>query len=77
MTYWYHLYTLAELPSVPWLLFRQTVLWNLAGTEFVLEYKEEPADKTGVLTREQAAAYTSTSDWDNGEPWVSMYNGQA
>jgi hypothetical protein len=66
--YWYHLYTLEELPNVPWLLFRQTVLWNLAGTEFILEYKEEPADKTGVLTREEAAALSKTDEWQNNDP---------
>jgi hypothetical protein len=72
MTYWYHLYTLAELPSVPWLLFRQTVLWNLAGTEFILEYKEEPADKTGVLTREEAAALSKTDEWQNNDPFLGQ-----
>jgi hypothetical protein len=66
---WFHLYQLEDLSSVNWLQFTQTVLWNIAGTEFVLEYKEEPADKTGVMTRDEAAAYTKTSDWDNGEPW--------
>jgi hypothetical protein len=65
MTYWYHFYTLAELPSVPWHLFKQTLLWNLAGTEFMLEYKEEPADKTGVLTRDEAAALSKTDEWQD------------
>jgi hypothetical protein len=66
--YWYHLYNLEELPSVPWLLFRQTVLWNLAGTEFILEYKQEPSDKTGVLTRDEAAALSKTDEWQNNDP---------
>jgi hypothetical protein len=66
--YWYHLYTLEELSTVPWLLFRQTVLWNLAGTEFILEYKEEPADKTGVLTRDEAAELSKTDAWQNNDP---------
>jgi len=66
--YWYHLYTLDELPSVPWLLFRQTVLWNLAGTEFILEYKQEPADKTCVLTRDEAAELSKTDAWQNNDP---------
>jgi hypothetical protein len=68
MTYWYHLYTLAELPSVPWNLFKQTLIWNLAGTEFVLEYKEEPADKTGVLTRDEAALLSKSEDWSPRVP---------
>jgi hypothetical protein len=68
MTYWYHLYTLEELSTVPWLLFRQTVLWNLAGTEFILEYKQEPADKTGVLTRDEAAELSKTDAWQNNDP---------
>jgi hypothetical protein len=72
MTYWYHLYTLAELPSVPWPLFRQTVLWNLAGTEFILEYKEEPADKTGVLSRDAAAALSKTDEWQNNDPHLGQ-----
>ena len=72
MNYWYHLYTLAELPSVPWPLFRQTVLWNLAGTEFILEYKQEPADKTGVLTRDAAAALSKTDEWQNNDPNVGQ-----
>ena len=66
--YWYHLYTLAELPSVPWNLFKQTLLWNLAGTEFILEYKEEPADKTGVLTRDEAALLSKSEDWSPRVP---------
>lgn len=68
MTYWYHLYTLAELPTVPWQLFKQTLLWNLAGTEFMLEYKEEPADKTGVLTRDEASELSKTDAWQNNDP---------
>lgn len=66
--YWYHLYTLAELPSVPWNLFKQTLIWNLAGTEFILEYKEEPADKTGVLTRDEAAVLSKSEDWSPRVP---------
>ena len=68
MTYWYHLYTLAELPSVPWNLFKQTLIWNLAGTEFILEYKEEPADKTGVLTRDEAAILSKSEEWSPRVP---------
>jgi hypothetical protein len=68
MTYWYHLYSLAELPSVPWNLFKQTLIWNLAGTEFILEYKEEPADKTGVLTRDEAAILSKSEDWSPRVP---------
>jgi hypothetical protein len=66
--YWYHLYTLAELPSVAWPLFKQTLIWNLAGTEFILEYKEEPADKTGVLTRDDAAILSKSEDWSPRVP---------
>ena len=66
--YWYHLYNLAELPSVPWNLFKQTLIWNLAGTEFILEYKEEPADKTGVLTRDEAALLSKSEDWSPRVP---------
>ena len=66
--YWYHLYTLAELPSVAWPLFKQTLIWNLAGTEFILEYKEEPADKTGVLTRDEAALLSKSEDWSPRVP---------
>jgi hypothetical protein len=73
---WYHVYNISELSSVNWLKFKQFIRWNLTGTEFCLEYIEEPVDKTGVLTRDEAAAYTKTSDWDNGEPWASMYNGE-
>jgi len=73
---WYHIYNNSELSSVNWLKFKQFIRWNLTGTEFCLEYIEEPEDKTGVLTRDEAAAYTKTSDWDNGEPWASMYNGE-
>jgi hypothetical protein len=54
----------------------QSVRWNLACTEFILEYNVEPEDKTGVLTRDEAAAYTKTTEWDNGEPWASLYNGE-
>jgi hypothetical protein len=68
MTYWYHLYTLTELPSVAWPLFKQTLIWNLAGTEFILEYKEEPADKTGVLTRDDAAILSKSEDWSPRVP---------
>jgi hypothetical protein len=70
MNYWYHLYTLTELPSVAWPLFKQTLLWNLAGTEFILEYKEEPTDKTGVLTRDEAAALSKTDEWQNNDPFL-------
>ena len=66
--YWYHLYTLAELPSVAWPLFKQTLIWNLAGTESILEYKEEPADKTGVLTRDEAALLSKSEDWSPRVP---------
>ena len=66
--YWYHLYTLAELPNVSWPLFKQTLIWNLAGTEFILEYKEEPADKTGVLTRDDAAILSKSEDWSPRVP---------
>lgn len=66
--YWYHLYTLAELPNVSWNLFKQTLIWNLAGTEFILEYKQEPADKTGVLTRDEAALLSKSEDWSPRVP---------
>lgn len=73
---WYHLYQRSELAMVPWELFKQTIRWNLAATEFILEYVNEPADKTGVMTRDEAAAYTKTSLWDDGEPWASLSNGE-
>lgn len=72
---WYHIYLKNELSDVPWHLFVQSVRWNLACTEFILEYNLEPEDKTGVLTRDQAAAYTKTIEWDNGQPWASLNNG--
>ena len=34
----------------------------------MLEYKEEPADKTGVLTREEAAELSKTDAWQNNDP---------
>jgi hypothetical protein len=70
MNYWYHLYTLSELPTISWPLFKQTLLWNLAGTEFILEYKEEPVDKTNVLTRDEAAALSKTDEWQNNNPFL-------
>jgi hypothetical protein len=73
---WYKIYLKEELSNVPWNLFAQSIRWNLACTEFVLEYNHEPTDKTGVLTRDEAAEYTKTTDWDNGEPWASLYNGE-
>ena len=73
---WYKIYLKEELSNVPWNLFVQSVRWNLACTEFILEYNVEPEDKTGVLTRDEAAAYTKTTEWDNGEPWASLYNGE-
>lgn len=73
---WYHIYQRSQLAAVPWELFKQTIRWNLEATEFILEYVNEPADKTGVMNRDEAAAYTKTSAWDDGEPWASMYNGE-
>lgn len=74
---WYRIYQKSELPEVPWHLFVQSVRWNLAATEFILEYVHEPADKTGVMTRNEAAAYTKNSQWETYEPWASLSNGQA
>lgn len=74
---WYRIYQKSELPEVPWHLFVQSVRWNLAATEFILEYVDEPADKTGVMTRDEAAAYTKNSEWETYEPWASLSNGQA
>ena len=73
---WYRIYQKSELPEVPWHLFVQRVRWNLAATEFILEYVDEPADKTGVMTRDEAAAYTKNSEWETYEPWASLSNGQ-
>lgn len=74
---WYRIYQKSELPEVPWHLFVQSVRWNLAATEFILEYINEPADKTGVLSRDAAAAYTKNSDWETYEPWISLNNGES
>lgn len=62
--YWYHIYNVAELSTVNWLQFKQYIKWNLSGTEFCLEYINEPADKTNVLTRDEAAEYTKTAEWE-------------
>lgn len=69
---WYRVYQINELPTVPWALFVQSVRWNLAATEFILEYWQEPADKTGVLTRDEAAAYTKTTEWDTYDDLVNL-----
>lgn len=74
---WYHIYQTYELSAVPWQLFKQSVRWNLAATEFILEYINEPADKTGVLSRDAAAAYTKNSDWETYEPWMPLNNGES
>ena len=74
---WYRIYQKNELANVPWHLFVQSIRWNIAATEFILEYVNEPADKTGVLSRDEAAAYTKTEQWDNGEPWATLNNGEA
>ena len=62
--YWYHIYNVTELSTVNWLQFKQYIKWNSAGTEFCLEYINEPVDKTGVLTRDEAAEYTKTAEWE-------------
>jgi len=67
---WYRIYLKEELSNVPWNLFVQSVRWNLACTEFILEYNVEPEDKTGVLTRDEAAAYTKTDEWQNNNPFL-------
>ena len=72
----YRIYKKEELSSVPWGLFVQSVRWNLAASEFILEYVQEPADKTGVLTRDEAAAYTKNDAWETYEPWTSWDNGE-
>ena len=74
---WYRIYQTYELSAVQWQLFKQSVRWNLAATEFILEYVDEPADKTGVMTRDEAAAYTKNSEWETYEPWASLSDGQA
>jgi len=48
-----------------------------AATEFILEYVEEPADKTGVMSRDEAAAYTKNAKWETGEPLGLNSSGQA
>lgn len=72
MNNWYHIYQTAELSNVQWLKFKQFIKWNLTGTEFCLEYIEEPVDKTGVLTRDEAAAYTKTDEWQNNDPFLGQ-----
>ena len=73
---WYRIYQKSELPEVPWHLFVQSVRWNLAASEFILEYVNEPEDKTGVLSRDEAATYTKNSDWETYEPWIPLNNGE-
>jgi hypothetical protein len=68
MNYWYHIYNINELNNVNWLQFKQFIKWNLTATEFCLEYIEEPVDKTGVLTRDEAAELTKTDEWQNNDP---------
>jgi hypothetical protein len=68
MNYWYHIYNINELNNVNWLQFKQFIKWNLTATEFCLEYIEEPVDKTGVLTRHEAAELTKTDEWQNNDP---------
>ena len=65
---WYKIFQRQELTTVQWELFRQQVRWNLAATEFILEYVDEPADKTSVMNRDEAAAYTKNAEWETGEP---------
>ena len=74
---WYRIYQKSELPEVPWHLFVQSVRWNLAASEFILEYVNEPEDKTGVLSRDEAATYTKNEEWETYEPWASLNNGEA
>lgn len=71
---WYKIYKKEDLVSVPWHLFVQSVRWNLAATEFILEYVNEPLDKTGVMDRDEAAMYTKNPDWETYEPWANLNN---
>jgi len=73
---WYKIYKKEELVNVPWHLFMQNVRWNLAATEFILEYVNEPIDKTDVLSRDEAAAYTKNTDWETYEPWATLNNNE-
>jgi len=46
---YYKIFQKQELSTIDWSLFRQMVIWKLDQSEFCLEFKNEPEDKTGVL----------------------------
>jgi hypothetical protein len=65
---YYKIFQKQELSTIDWSLFRQMVIWKLDQSEFCLEFKNEPEDKTDVLNQYEARQYTRQEGWVAYEP---------
>ena len=59
----YKIYASEQYDALDKSLFTTNILWNLDKTEFLVEFKVKPKDEPSLLTRDEALAILSTSQW--------------
>ena len=59
----YKVYPASSYDSIDKSKIEPEVRWNLAGTEFIVEFAVEPHGNTVTLNREEARQLMTTSEW--------------
>ena len=59
----YKIYSASSYNNLDLSEFTSNVVWNLANTEFIVEFIEQPHGNVSTLTHEEARAITSGLDW--------------
>jgi hypothetical protein len=59
----YKVYQASDYDGLDLSKFTSNVRWNNDNTEFIVEFKEQPINETGVLTHEQAVQIVSQLNW--------------
>lgn len=59
----YKIYPASSYNNLDLSKFTSNVVWNLANTEFIVEFIEQPHGNVSTLTHEEAIAITNGLDW--------------
>jgi len=63
----YKIYNASEYDNLDLTLFYESIKWNLAETQFMVEFKQPPHGNTVTLTQEEARAIITGPEWRNTE----------
>ena len=70
--YKYQIFPISEYDNFDWSLFateKETVVFNIAKTEFIVRYINNDISGPNILTHEEALEITRNTDWRDYNPF--------